>query len=149
MSAVRPPSLGAAIAYMSTGEGGLAVAELRALSATPNCPLGRDELHYWLGLAYLLAFDWGGVTYEMRAYLSSGASDWRAGWACLHLGRAFERAGHTDEASLAYRGCLSIADSERARPQARIRLDDQARRDDAHGLWPSVQPAHVVLRGPH
>jgi hypothetical protein len=99
---------------MSVGEGGLAVAELRALGDTPNCPLERDELHYWLGLAYLLAFDWGGVTHEMRAYLSSGASDWRAGWACLHMGRAFERTGHTDEASLAYRGCLSIAGAERA-----------------------------------
>jgi hypothetical protein len=102
------------MAFMTSGEGGLAVAELRALGAAPGCPLGRDELHYWLGLAHLLAFDWGGVMSEMRSYLATGANDWRAGWAYLHLGRAFERAGHTDEASLAYRGCLTVSDAERA-----------------------------------
>ena len=112
----RPPSLQAAIAYLALGEGALAVNELRALPASAPSGPGLDaiERHYWLGLAHLLAFDWTGAAHELRAYLSPGHGGWRAGWAFLHLGRAYERAGHTDEASLAYRGCLSVAEAEKS-----------------------------------
>ncbi|HJR50316.1 MAG TPA: hypothetical protein VJ794_04370, partial [Gemmatimonadales bacterium] len=37
-----------------------------------------------------------------------------AGWAYLHLGRAYEQGGRIDEASLAYRGCLAVEGGERA-----------------------------------
>jgi hypothetical protein len=112
--APRPPSLEAAMAFMSEGEGALAVAELQALAALPESALTPLDVHYWLGLAHLLAFDWGGATRELRAYLAQGGEGWRAGWACLHLGRVSERAGRTDEASLAYRGCLATDGAERA-----------------------------------
>ena len=113
-AAPRPPSLEAAIAYLALGEGALAVNELRALPADAAPELDAAQRRYWLGLAHLLAFDWGSAAHELRAYLSGGESGWRAGWAFLHLGRAYEKAGHTDEASLAYRGCLSVAGAERA-----------------------------------
>ncbi|HEX2032904.1 MAG TPA: hypothetical protein VHS99_01845 [Chloroflexota bacterium] len=112
---VRPPSLESAIAYMAVGEGGLAVAELQSLRAAQPTALGTGaEFHYWLGLAYTLAFDWGQASAELRAYLAGEASGWRAGWAYLHLGRVYEQVGHEDEASLAYRGCLAVPGSERA-----------------------------------
>ncbi len=99
---------------MAEGEGALAIAELHALAAAPEPPLTPLELHYWLGLAHVLAFDWSGATRELRAFLAQGGDGWRAGWACLHLGRVCERVGHTDEASLAYRGCLAIEGAERS-----------------------------------
>jgi hypothetical protein len=112
----RGPSFAAVLAHMAEGEGALAVGELHALGAAPDPPLTPLELHYWLGLAHLLAFDWGGAAHELRAYLAQGGEGWRAGWACLHLGRVCERAGRMDEASLAYRGCLA---TEGAEPTAR------------------------------
>jgi tetratricopeptide (TPR) repeat protein len=110
----RAPSLAAAISLLAAGEGALAVAELQALRTTSPHLLGPGEDHYWLGLAYLLAFDWSAAIHELRAYLAREASGWRAGWAYLHLGRAYEQSGLVDEASLAYRGCLGCAGSERA-----------------------------------
>lgn len=107
------PSLAAAVAYLAVGEGALAVAELQALRVAQPSPLGPDEAHYWLGLAFLLAFDWSAAVRELRAYLAREATGWRAGWAFLHLGRAYEQAGHEQEATLAYRGCLSVAEAER------------------------------------
>jgi hypothetical protein len=145
----RPPSLAAVIAYLAIGEGGLAVAELRALGAGPAPPLTALEMHYWLGLAHLLAFDWSAAAHELRAYLAQaaqtpqaaqaaqttlpaqpgpaahGGADWRAGWAYLHLGRAYERAGRIDEASLAYRGCLAVEGAER--PARRLAFDLMSR----------------------
>jgi hypothetical protein len=108
----RPPSLDAAVAYLALGEGALAVNELQALG--PEAVSGVEAAHYWLGLARLLAYDWSGAAHELRTYLGGGEVGWRAGWAFLHLGRAYEQAGHTDEASLAYRGCISVAGAERA-----------------------------------
>ena len=120
--AARPPSLAAAISYMATGEGALAVAELQALRAQQPAALGTPaEAHYWLGLAYLLAFDWSQAASELRAYIATEASSWRAGWAYLHLGRAYEQAGLDDEASLAYRGCLAVAGAER--PARKLAFD--------------------------
>ena len=110
MTTPRPPSLDAAIAFLALGDGALAVNELRALRGE----LDAAQHHYWLGLAHLLAYDWSAAAHELRAYLGGGETGWRAGWAFLHLGRAYEQAGRTDEASLAYRGCLSVAGAERA-----------------------------------
>ena len=109
----RPPSLEAAIAFLALGEGALAVNELRALPQS-GATVDATERRYWLGLAHLLAFDWATAAYELRAFLSAGHGGWRAGWAFLHLGRAYEKAGHTDEASLAYRGCLSVTEAEKS-----------------------------------
>ena len=123
---VRPPSLAAAIAYLAVGEGALAVAELQALRAQQPAAIGTPaEAHYWLGLAHLLAFDWSRAVSELRAYLATEATSWRAGWAYLHLGRAYEQAGHEDEASLAYRGCLSVAGAER--PAKKLAFDLMSR----------------------
>ena len=110
----RPPSLEAAIAYLALGEGALAANELRALPAGATPDLDAAQRHYWLGLALLLAYDWSAAAHELRAYLGGGETGWRAGWAFLHLGRAYEQAGRTDEASLAYRGCLSVAGAEKS-----------------------------------
>ena len=110
----RPPSLEAAIAYLAQGDGALAVNELRALPADAAPDLDAAQRHYWLGLAYLLAYDWSGAAHELRSYLGGGEAGWRAGWAYLHLGRAYEQAGRMDEASLAYRGCLSVAGAEKS-----------------------------------
>jgi hypothetical protein len=109
------PSLATAVAFMGAGEGGKAVAELKALARTRPDTLGAPgDVHYWLGLAYTLAFDWSQASAELRAYLAHEATGWRAGWAFLHLGRVYEQAGRDDEASLAYRGCIGAAGSERA-----------------------------------
>ncbi|MGI8424136.1 MAG: hypothetical protein ACR2NO_08520 [Chloroflexota bacterium] len=112
----RPPSLDAAVAYLALGEGALAVIELLALTSKGDTTGGFDaaQRHYWLGLAHLLAYDWSAATHELRTYVGGGEGGWRAGWAFLHLGRAYEQAGRTDEASLAYRGCLSVAGAERS-----------------------------------
>jgi hypothetical protein len=100
---------------MALGEGGRAVAELQALRGGGPGAIGTAaEVHYWLGLAYTLAYDWSQAATELRAYLSRDASGWRAGWAYLHLGRVYEQAGREDEASLAYRGCIGADGSERA-----------------------------------
>jgi hypothetical protein len=99
---------------MTLGEGALAVNELLALAPDAVAEFDAAQRHYWLGLAYLLAYDWSGAAHELRTYLGGGETGWRAGWAFLHLGRAYEQAGHTDEASLAYRGCISVAGAERA-----------------------------------
>src|SRR5438552_18702099 len=95
------PSLAAAISLLASGEGALAAAELLALRTAGAFEPHQD--HYWLGLAYLLAFDWPAATGELRAYLTHDAATWRAGWAYLHLGRAYEQPGRDDEASLAHR----------------------------------------------
>ncbi|MGH2350528.1 MAG: tetratricopeptide repeat protein [Chloroflexota bacterium] len=114
-SSVRPPSLDATLAYLAAGEGALAVAEIQALRQVQPPAFGTAaEAHYWLGLAYSLVFDWGLAVAELRAYLAREATGWRAGWAFLHLGRAYEQEGRDDEASLAYRGCLAVEGSERA-----------------------------------
>ncbi|HEU5317591.1 MAG TPA: hypothetical protein VFX49_15870 [Chloroflexota bacterium] len=111
----RPPSLDAAVAFLAIGDGAQAVGELQAIPTGGSDPALTPELrHYWLGLACLLAFAWSDAAHALRTYLSDGASDWRAGWAYLHLGRAYEQAGRMDEASLAYRGCLAAAGAERA-----------------------------------
>jgi Flp pilus assembly protein TadD len=109
----RAPSFTAVLSYLAAGDGGLAVLELRAMRTADPPALAAADAHYWLGLAYLQAFDWSAATAELRAYLASDASTWRAGWAYLHLGRAYEQSGRDDEASLAYRGCLSVAGAER------------------------------------
>ena len=115
MTVPRPPSLSAAIAFLALGDGAQAAGELHALhSSSDPASISSELRHYWLGLASLLAFAWTDAAHELRAYLSGGASDWRAGWAYLHLGRAYEQAGRMDEASLAYRGCLAAAGAERA-----------------------------------
>ena len=111
--AARRPSLAAAMAFLAVGDGGLAVAELDALRGERPEGLPAGEGHYWLGLAYLLALEWSSAVVEFRAFLSRQAVGWRAGWAYLHLGRAYEQAGLTDEASLAYRGCLAVEGAER------------------------------------
>ena len=110
----RPPSLEAAIAYLAQGDGALAVNELRALPADAVPDLDAAQRPYWLGLAHLLAYDWSAAAHELRTYLGGGEAGWRAGWAFLHLGRAYEQAGRMDEASLAYRGCLSVAGAEKS-----------------------------------
>jgi hypothetical protein len=111
---------------MAAGEGGLAVTELQALRTVQPEALGADPLaHYWLGLAYSLAFDWQAAAAELRRYLSSEGAGWRAGWAYLHLGRAYEQAGRDDEASLAYRGCLGVEGAER--PARRLAFDLMSR----------------------
>ena len=110
----RPASLAAVIAYLADGEGALAVAELRALSTDAAPVLSPAEMRYWLGLAHLLAYDWSGAAHEFHRYVSGQDGGWRAGWAQLHMGRAFEQAGRTDEASLAYRGVLATEGAERA-----------------------------------
>lgn len=106
------PSLAAVFAYLAVGEGAMAVAELHALRAVNG--LGETDLHYYLGIAHLLAFNWSGAATEFRVFIAQEGSGWRAGWAYLHLGRAYQQAGRTDEASLAYRGSLSVEGAERA-----------------------------------
>lgn len=110
----RSPSLAAAISFLAAGEGGLAVFEIQALQGAEPGTLGGADVHYWLGLAYTLAYDWARAGAELRSYLSREASGWQAGWAYLHLGRVYEQAGRDDEASLAYRGCLGASGSEQA-----------------------------------
>ncbi len=103
------------MAYLAAGEGGLAVSEIQALRRVAPADLGTEaDAHYWLGLAYTLAYDWGQAGAELREYLAREGSGWRAGWAYLHLGRVYEQAGRDDEASLAYRGCIGAPGSERA-----------------------------------
>lgn len=120
-----PPSLAAAIALLASGEGALAVAELLALRASDTSAFEAHLDHYWLGLAYLLAFDWPAAARELRAYLAHDARTWRAGWAYLHLGRAYEQSGREDEASLAYRGCLAAEGAER--PAKKLAFDLMSR----------------------
>lgn len=109
--------MAAVLAYLGVGEGALAEIELRSLidqsvgAADP--PFTKLESHYWLGLAYFHALEWGRANAELRAYLAGEVSSWRAGWAFLLLGRAYESSGRTDEASLAYRGCLGAEGAER------------------------------------
>ncbi len=108
---------------MALGEGAPAVAELMSLPVSgPAAPLSAELRHYWLGLAYLLAFEWGAAAHELRSFLAGGDSSWRAGWAYLHLGRAYQQAGRMDEASLAFRGCLSVADAEKPARQMAFEL---------------------------
>jgi Flp pilus assembly protein TadD len=104
--------MAAALSYLAAGEGAMAVAELRALR--DEGLLGATDAHYYLGIAHLLAFDWPAAAAELRRFLSDQGSGWRAGWAYLHLGRAYQQAGRTDEASLAFRGCLAVEGAERA-----------------------------------
>lgn len=108
------PSWGSICSHLALGEGALAALQIQALRAGRPDLLSEHETHYWLGLAYLLALEWSRATTELRAYLASDASSARAGWAFLHLGRAYEQLGHADEASLAYRGCLAVPAAERA-----------------------------------
>jgi Flp pilus assembly protein TadD len=103
-----------AASLLAAGEGALAVVELRALRQASPQEMTAALFHYWLGLAYLLAFDWSGASHEFRAFLTAEVGGWRAGWAYLHLGRAYERAGLEDQASLAYRGCLAVEGAERS-----------------------------------
>ncbi len=110
----RPASLAAVIAYLADGEGALAVAELRAIPSNAAPELSPAEMRYWLGLAHLLAFDWSGAAHEFHRYVAGQDGGWRAGWAQLHMGRAYEQAGRADEASLAYRGVLATDGAERA-----------------------------------
>ena len=143
------PTLAAAVALLAAGEGGRAVAELQALSrATPDALGPPASHHYWLGLAYTLAYDWVQAAAELRAYLAREASGWRAGWAFLHLGRVYEQAGRDDEASLAYRGCLGADGSERA--ARRLAFDLMSRlagsRPMGYGQAPT-RPAADAPRG--
>jgi tetratricopeptide (TPR) repeat protein len=143
------PTLAAAVALLAAGEGGRAVAALQALSrATPDALGPPASHHYWLGLAYTLAYDWVQAAAELRAYLAREASGWRAGWAFLHLGRVYEQAGRDDEASLAYRGCLGADGSERA--ARRLAFDLMSRlagsRPMGYGQAPS-RPAADAPRG--
>jgi predicted Zn-dependent protease len=124
-TSVGPPTLASAISLMAAGDGGRAVAELQALRASEPGALAPHEVYYWLGLAYLLAFDWAAAARELRAYLVQDAGTWRAGWAYLHLGRAYEQAGRDDEASLAYRGCLAAEGAER--PARKLAFDLMSR----------------------
>ena len=111
---------------MALGDGALAVGELLALPTEGStAPFTPELRHYWLGLAYLLAFEWGAAAHEFRSFLAGGNSTWRAGWAFLHLGRAYQQAGRMDEASLAFRGCLSVADAER--PARKMAFDLMSR----------------------
>jgi hypothetical protein len=144
-----PPTLAAAVALLATGEGGRAVAAIHALSrAAPDALGPPGSHHYWLGLAYTLAYDWAQAAAELRAYLAREASGWRAGWAYLHLGRVYEQAGREDEASLAYRGCLGAEGSERA--ARRLAFDLMSRlagsRPMGYGQAPS-RPAADAPRG--
>jgi tetratricopeptide (TPR) repeat protein len=145
-----PPTLAAAVALLATGEGGRAVAAIHALSRAAPDVLGPPASHhYWLGLAYTLAYDWTQAAAELRAYLAREASGWRAGWAYLHLGRVYEQTGRDDEASLAYRGCLGAEGSERA--ARRLAFDLMSRlagsRPMGYGQAPS-RPAADAPRGP-
>ncbi len=110
----QQPTWGSICSHLALGEGALAALQIQALHAGQPDLLGEREMHYWLGLAYLLALEWSRAAIELRAYLAGDASSARAGWAFLHLGRAYEQLGHTDEASLAYRGCLAVPAAERA-----------------------------------
>ena len=113
------------------------------LPGYPGRPRPPASHHYWLGLAYTLAYDWAQAAAELRAYLAREASGWRAGWAFLHLGRVYEQAGRDDEASLAYRGCLGADGSERA--ARRLAFDLMSRlagsRPMGYGQAPSRPPA--------
>ena len=114
------------MAFMAIGEGAPAVNELLGLPVEGEAaPFTAEVRHYWLGLAYLLAYEWGAAAHELRSFLSGGDTSWRAGWAYLHLGRAYEQAGRMDEASLAYRGCLSVAGAER--PAKKLAFDLMSR----------------------
>ena len=119
------PSLDSVIAHLAAGDGGIAAGQVAVLRAmTP--PVFEGQLgHYWQGLAYLLAFDWSAASTELRTYLAHDAQTWRAGWAYLHLGRAYEQAGRDDEAALAYRGCLAVAGAER--PARKLAFDLMSR----------------------
>ena len=125
MNGGAPPSLAAACSLLAAGDGGRAVAELQAVRASQPGTFAPIEEHYWLGLAYLLAFDWPAAARELRTYIAHDARTWRAGWAYLHLGRAYEQAGRDDEASLAYRGCLSVEGAER--PARKLAFDLMSR----------------------
>ncbi|MBI3974738.1 MAG: hypothetical protein HY332_25965 [Chloroflexi bacterium] len=114
VASVARPSLAQAMSYLAAGEGAIAVLELQWLRQAEPEALAGAMAHYWLGLAYIQAFDWGLAAAEFRAYLSREATGWRAGWVYLHLGRAYQQAGRDDEASLAYRGCLATQGAERA-----------------------------------
>jgi hypothetical protein len=114
------------VAHLVFGEGALAVSELQAMPAEWQDEPGSPELHhYWLGLAYLLAYEWSAAAHELRTFVSGGVSGWRAGWAYLHLGRAYEQAGKMDEASLAYRGCIGIEGAEK--PARKLAFDLMSR----------------------
>jgi hypothetical protein len=133
-AAGRRPSLAAAVAFLACGDGGPAVAELQALSAAEPQTLGTPaDAHYWLGLAYVLAYDWLQAAAELRAYLAHEVTGGRAGWAFLHLGRVYEQAGREDEASLAYRGCLGVEGSERAARRLAFDLMSRLARGRAMG----------------
>jgi TolA-binding protein len=129
---------------MALGDGAPAVGELLALPTEgPNAPFTSELRHYWLGLAHLLAFEWSAAAHEFRSFLAGGNSTWRAGWAYLHLGRAYQQAGRMDEASLAFRGCLSVADAER--PARKMAFDLMSRIANSvpvgYGQAPT-RPAH-------
>ena len=111
---LRPPNLAAALSLLAGGDAGLSVLELQALRTADPGALPNPDAHYWLGIAYVQAFVWSEAIAELRAYLSADTTTWRAGWASLHLGRAYQQAGRDDEAALAYRGCLAIPGVERA-----------------------------------
>jgi TolA-binding protein len=117
LPAPRPsprPSLRTAVALMAAGDGGRAVAELQSLARVRPGALGTPaDVHYWLGLAFILAYDWSQAATELRAYIGEQPSGSRAGWAYLHLGRVYEQIGRDDEASLAYRGCMGADGAER------------------------------------
>jgi TolA-binding protein len=109
------PALRTAVALMAAGEGGRAVAELQSLARVRPAAFGTAaDVHYWLGLAFVLAYDWSQAATELRTYIGQQPAGLRAGWAYLHLGRVYEQIGREDEASLAYRGCIGAEGAERS-----------------------------------
>jgi hypothetical protein len=103
----------------------MALLELQALRVARPDEIDASDVHYWTGIARLHALDWAGAVPELRRYLTAKSTGVRAGWAFLHLGRALEEVGHDDEASLAYRGCLSVSEAER--PARRLAFDLMSR----------------------
>lgn len=120
-----------AVAHLAGGDGGAAVPHLEQLRERWPAYLPSPLDAYWLGLAHFSACNWAQATHELRSYVAR-AGDWRAAWAYLHLGESLEELGRDEEASLAYRGCLSVP----------LRSDDQLAQQLAFGLM-----SRIALRG--
>jgi tetratricopeptide (TPR) repeat protein len=102
------------LSALANGEGAQAIARLEQLQSQPPVALPELAAMYLSGIAHFAALDWAGVVAHLRQYVVSGPSDdWHMPWAYLRLGQALEELGRLDEASLAYRGCLTLTARER------------------------------------
>ncbi|MAG36321.1 MAG: hypothetical protein CL878_08765 [Dehalococcoidia bacterium] len=110
----EPESYVRVLSALAIGHGALAVARLEQLQSQPTIALPDLAATYFSGMAHFAALDWGGVVTHLRQYVVSGPQDdWHMPWAYLRLGQALEELGRIDEASLAYRGCLTLSEGER------------------------------------